>query len=71
MTIRFERKFEVAGGRAVVNEFLTEPRHLATLLPGVESIQAMNQSIFAAKARVGISHKRGGVSLKFEILEKR
>ncbi len=69
--MHFEGNFEVAAERARVYEFLTEPRHLASLLPGVESFQVMDDSNFAAKAKVGISYMKGSVSLKFEILEKK
>jgi len=69
--LHYDGSFEVNTPRDKVYEFLTDPRRVGSVFPGVESVDIVDQDNFSARAQLGIGSLRGTVNLKLRFVEKR
>ncbi len=69
MAMQFSGEFEVKRNRDEVYEFLTDPKRFSPLLPDYESMTQEDETHFAVKVKVGISHIRGTAEAKVHLAE--
>ncbi len=69
MAMQFSGEFEVQRKREEVYEFLTDPRRFTPLLPDYEGMTQEDETHFAVKVKVGISHIRGTAEAKVHLAE--
>ncbi len=69
MAMHFNGEFVVTRNRDEVYEFLTDPRRFSPLLPDYQSMTQEDDTHFAVKVKVGISHIRGTAEAKVHLAE--
>jgi uncharacterized protein len=50
--------------------FLIDPSRIAKHMPDVEEVQIENENNFVLKAKVGVSHIKGTMTMKLQVVEK-
>lgn len=63
--------FTVQADQQAVYDFLTDPARISPLIPDVMEVDIQDQDHFTVKAKVGISHIKGTMTMKLEITDRR
>jgi carbon monoxide dehydrogenase subunit G len=63
-------EFSVAGTREDVYDFLTDPHKVSRHLPDVQDVEIEDADHFTVKAKVGISHIKGTMTMKLAITNR-
>jgi carbon monoxide dehydrogenase subunit G len=71
MKLHYDGSFEVSAPRDKVYAFLTDPRSVGSVFPGVESVDVVDQDNFSARANLGVGSLKGTVNLRLRFAEKR
>ncbi|WP_069806453.1 SRPBCC family protein [Vulcanisaeta thermophila] len=69
--IHYEGSFEVSRPRDYVYNFLIDPRNVASAIPGVESVEVIDQDNFRVKATLGVGAIKGTVTANLKFIDKR
>ena len=65
--MKLDGRFSVRGAREDVYAFLTDPRKVSRHMPDVQEVEIEDDDHFTVKARVGISHIKGTMTMKLAI----
>jgi hypothetical protein len=65
--VKLEGRFSVKAARGDVYAFLTDPRKVSRHMPDVQEVEIDDDDHFTVKARVGISHIKGTMTMKLAI----
>jgi Uncharacterized conserved protein len=57
--VHYEGSFDVNKPRDFVYNFLVEPRNVASLIPGVESVEVLDPDNFRVRASLGVGAIKG------------
>ncbi|MBI4456041.1 MAG: carbon monoxide dehydrogenase subunit G [Acidobacteria bacterium] len=68
--MQLEGTFTVKAGRTAAYRFLIDPSQFARHMPDLEEVKVEDENHFTMKAKVGISHIKGTMSMKLELVEK-
>lgn len=68
--MQLEGTFTVKANRAEAYRFLIDPNRLARHMPDVEDVQVEDENNFTLKAKVGVSHIKGTMTMKLKLVEK-
>ncbi len=69
--VHYEGSFEVDKPRDVVYNFLIDPRGVASVIPGVESVDVVDQDNFKVKASLGVGAIKGTINITARFAEKK
>ncbi|MCG2880518.1 MAG: carbon monoxide dehydrogenase subunit G [Vulcanisaeta sp.] len=69
--VRYGGSFDVNKPRDFVYNFLVDPRNVASAIPGVESVEVLDQDNFRVRASLGVGAIRGTVNITARFVEKR
>jgi uncharacterized protein len=69
--MKLEGQFSVRGAREEVYDFLTDPRKVSRHMPDVQDVAIEDADHFTVKAKVGISHIKGAMTMKLAITDRR
>jgi carbon monoxide dehydrogenase subunit G len=69
--MHLEGTFGVKAEQQAVYDFLTDPQRVSRHMPDVEEVQIHDADHFTVKAKVGISHIKGSMTMKLTISERR
>jgi uncharacterized protein len=64
-------QFSVKGTREEVYDFLTDPSKVSRHMPDVHEVVIEDADHFTVKAKVGISHIKGAMTMKLAIVDRR
>lgn len=70
MLFKIDGSSTIKAPRAIVFDFLVNPRTIGECLPDVQNIELLDAETFKAKVKTGISYIRGVFEFKFNITEK-
>jgi carbon monoxide dehydrogenase subunit G len=68
--MQMEGSFTVKAGRLEAYRFLIDPARFAVHMPDVEEVTVQDETHFTMKAKVGVSHIKGTMTVKLELVEK-
>jgi len=68
--VKLDGRFSVRGAREDVYAFLTDPRKVSRHMPDVQEVEIEDEDHFTVKARVGISHIKGTMTMKLAITDR-
>jgi len=68
--VKLDGRFSVRGAREDVYAFLTDPRKVSRHMPDVQEVEIEDEDHFTVKARVGISHIKGTMTMKLAIADR-
>ncbi|GAB6943440.1 CoxG family protein [Vulcanisaeta sp. JCM 14467] len=69
--VHYDGSFEVNKPRDVVYNFLIDPRNIASIIPGVESVDVIDPDNFKVKASLGVGAIKGTVNITARFTEKK
>ncbi|MCG2867645.1 MAG: carbon monoxide dehydrogenase subunit G [Vulcanisaeta sp.] len=69
--VHYEGSFDVNKPRDFVYNFLVEPRNVASLIPGVESVEVLDPDNFRVRASLGVGAIKGTVNITAKFAEKK
>ena len=69
--VHYDGSFEVDKPRDVVYNFLIDPRSIASIIPGVESVDVVDPDNFRVKASLGVGAIKGTVNITAKFTEKK
>ena len=69
--VHYDGSFEVDKPRDVVYNFLIDPRNIASVMPGVESVDVVDPDNFKVKASLGVGAIKGTVNVTARFTEKK
>jgi carbon monoxide dehydrogenase subunit G len=67
----FSGEFTVQAKREAVYSLLIDGKRMATILPGVESVEVADGETYKATVRIGVSFIKGRFNIRLRIKEKR
>ncbi|MGC8556214.1 MAG: CoxG family protein [Conexivisphaera sp.] len=67
---QFKGSETIEAPRQVVWEFLNDPQRVGGCVPGLKSLQVIDQDHFNADVQVGVGILRGTVKVKYEVVER-
>lgn len=68
--MQLEGAFVVKVGKTEAYRFLIDPNRFARYMPDVEEVQVEDDTHFTMKAKVGVSHIKGTMTVKLELVER-
>jgi carbon monoxide dehydrogenase subunit G len=68
--VKLEGRFNVKADRDEVYAFLTDPHRVSRHMPDVEEVVIEDSDHFTVKARVGVSHIKGTMTMKLAIKDR-
>jgi carbon monoxide dehydrogenase subunit G len=68
--MKLSGQFSVKGTREEVYDFLTDPRKVSRHMPDVQEVEIEDADHFTVKAKVGISHIKGSMTMKLAITDR-
>jgi carbon monoxide dehydrogenase subunit G len=68
--VQLQGTFEVNASQAETFRFLLDPQRLARYMPDVEGVEVEDDRNFTLRAKVGVSHIKGTMTMKLSVLEK-
>ena len=68
--MHLEGSFQTPVARAMVWEFLLNPKDIAPCIPDLQSVEVTGPDSFRAKVKVGLSVVRGSMDFDFQITDK-
>ncbi|WP_243675645.1 SRPBCC domain-containing protein [Vulcanisaeta distributa] len=70
--VHYDGSFEVNKPRDVVYNFLVDPRNIASIIPGVESVDVVDPpDNFRVKASMGVGAIKGTINITAKFAEKK
>ena len=69
--VHYDGSFEVNKPRDVVYNFLIDPRSIASIIPGVESVDVIDPDNFKVRASLGVGAIKGTVNITAKFTEKK
>ncbi|WP_243665727.1 CoxG family protein [Vulcanisaeta sp. JCM 16159] len=69
--VHYDGSFEVNKPRDVVYNFLVDPRNIASIIPGVESVDVVDPDNFRVKASMGVGAIKGTINITAKFTEKK
>jgi uncharacterized protein len=70
VAVKLDGRFSVKAPRDDVYAFLTDPRRVSRHMPDVQEVEIEDSDHFTVKARVGVSHIKGTMTMKLAIRDR-
>ena len=68
--MKLEGRFSVKAARDEVYRFLTDPQRVSRHMPDVQDVEIEDSDHFTVKARVGVSHIKGTMTMRLTIKDR-
>ncbi|BDR92315.1 SRPBCC family protein [Vulcanisaeta souniana] len=69
--VHYDGSFEVDKSRDFVYNFLIDPRNIASIIPGVESVDVIDPDNFKVRASMGVGAVKGTINITAKFTEKK